>query len=844
MQRIVRRLALVPFLLVLGSPLSALTLIPPVNLHQLAQDSDAVVLARVLGSHVAGEEFFVTRTTFLIERVLRGNLVADGTVVVETWGGRKGDIVCISPGMPEFEIGPSYFLCLSRLEDGTWVPRMASYGILKEMAGEDGLPTLSPLQEMRVAALSRPDGAPVEAIGSYRTDDLVSHLGACLSGTAAWDRNKVLTLETRILPVLPAGCSQFFVTDVGGTRYNIRWFEFDGGGSITLSADQSNDAQVDALSLVPAAVSAWNTAGNPNGRISIAYGGAVPIATNCGSADPFTAEGRTNNTIVFNDPCNRIPDLTITGGVAANGGVRIDLGAGVTAGQFGGEGCTLWVRTLAWHMLVNNNIWGGFGLQTLDQYRQVLTHELGHGLGFNHVADSGAMMYATCCNEMNATDRTCATYVYPRPRGGIEVTPTSLDFGQVTVGAQKTLQFTVRSVGNANLFVESFGIDVGTLGGFSIPPLGTALVSPCAPDPSFKIDVRFAPTQVGADSGAVILVSNDMASTPTVISLSGQGTAPLVPDIDAGSSLLQFGNVRTGTSVDQIVTVRNVGTATLNVSSVSLFSGGPAFAVSGTTSGNLLPNGTLQFQVRYAPTAMGSNTGSVRISSNDPDESLTTLGLQGTGLQPQIQVNPGNVNFSDVPVGTTRNLGFSVRNVGNTDLVVHSLAIEPGSHIAFSYVGATTLTLAPGISATVTPSFSPTVPGPAAGAMLVGSDDPATPSVRVQLTGSGEGPAGGSRLPGDCNEDGRIDISDPVCVLGFLFLGQPTELPCGAAGGSEPDVADISLVDWNGDLQLDLSDPVAGLIYSFGGGPPHALDPNGQATTCVTIEDCSPQCGG
>src|SRR4030095_756310 len=122
MQRIARRLALLPLLLVLGSSLPALIVIPPVNLFELARDSDAVVLGRALGSEVVGEEFFITRTTFLIERVMRGNLQADGTVVVETSGGRKGDIVCIVPGMPEFEIGPSYFLCLSRLADGSWVP--------------------------------------------------------------------------------------------------------------------------------------------------------------------------------------------------------------------------------------------------------------------------------------------------------------------------------------------------------------------------------------------------------------------------------------------------------------------------------------------------------------------------------------------------------------------------------------------------------------------------------------------------------------------------------------------------------------------------------------------------
>jgi len=34
-------------------------------------------------------------------------------------------------------------------------------------------------------------------------------------------------------------------------------------------------------------------------------------------------------------------------------------------------------------------------------------------------------------------------------------------------------------------------------------------------------------------------------------------------------------------------------------------------------------------------------------------------------------------------------------------------------------------------------------------------------------------------LPGDCNGDHSLDISDAVCVFGTLFLGVPAELPCG-----------------------------------------------------------------
>ena len=91
------------------------------------------------------------------------------------------------------------------------------------------------------------------------------------------------------------------------------------------------------------------------------------------------------------------------------------------------------------------------------------------------------------------------------------------------------------------------------------------------------------------------------------------------------------------------------------------------------------------------------------------------------------------------------------------------------------------------------------------------------------------------RLPGDCNADGRRDISDAVCLLGFLFLGDPQSLPCGS--GLRDDDANLQLLDHNGDQKIDLSDPVALLGFLFLGGPPprSGLD-------CVEIPGCSPVC--
>ena len=99
------------------------------------------------------------------------------------------------------------------------------------------------------------------------------------------------------------------------------------------------------------------------------------------------------------------------------------------------------------------------------------------------------------------------------------------------------------------------------------------------------------------------------------------------------------------------------------------------------------------------------------------------------------------------------------------------------------------------------------------------------------------GDGGGGTLPGDANLDGRVDLSDPVRVLGYLFLGTPTELPCGESGGVEPDPADLRLLDVDDSGSLDLTDPVRLLNYLFLGGPEHAL-----GSDCIDIEGCREAC--
>jgi hypothetical protein len=93
--------------------------------------------------------------------------------------------------------------------------------------------------------------------------------------------------------------------------------------------------------------------------------------------------------------------------------------------------------------------------------------------------------------------------------------------------------------------------------------------------------------------------------------------------------------------------------------------------------------------------------------------------------------------------------------------------------------------------------------------------------------GNGTVCAGTANIAGDCNQDGTLDLSDVVCLLGHLFQGNPENLPCTSTA------ANLTLMDCNQDGGADLSDAIYKLAFLFQGGPPPE-----QGGSCIEIADC------
>jgi len=378
----------------------AASIVPPENLGELARISDAVVLAQAGAPRVSqrGIQAF-TLTTFRVLEAVSGELGTGDRITVEAPGGELDGTMWFVPGSPRFEPGQVYLLFLSQKPTGEWLPRIMAYGLLRRVHGRDGSSLLTPLaEETGIQPFPRPDGILPEPIETYREIALLPHLRAVATGREIWDARKVLARSDQIpfeaqAQAIPTGCA--FMSS-GGT--NFRWHAFDLGQSITMQADATGDSSLSGggFAQVQGALNDWM--GIPSTSMRLVYGGTAAYTMTCTSGQDYPS----NDIVVFNDPCGDIADLTPQcsgtlgyGGASASGSHSFDT--------------TTWWTINHWYMVVNN----GAGCLGATNYKLMVEHELGHGMGFDHVTDSHALMYYMCCNTIDATDRTCAQYLYP-----------------------------------------------------------------------------------------------------------------------------------------------------------------------------------------------------------------------------------------------------------------------------------------------------------------------------------------------------------------------------------------------------------------------------------------------
>ncbi len=187
---------------------------------------------------------------------------------------------------------------------------------------------------------------------------------------------------------------------------------------------------------------------------------------------------------------------------------------------------------------------------------------------------------------------------------------------------------------------------------------------------NWGFQVTFSPTGTAGTRSATIHISVDGVDQP--ITMTGTAVAPQYL-IGASPNPLPFGYVKVGaTSTDGTITVSNMGSQALSISSVTLTDAGGVFAYSPTNTGNTgahtLDVGLSEsYALTCTPGATTTYSGSLTIASNATNSSTLSVSLTCTGTDSTLSTSPNPAKFPVMRVGDpAQMLAIAVTNSSAT----------------------------------------------------------------------------------------------------------------------------------------------------------------------------------
>ena len=220
------------------------------------------------------------------------------------------------------------------------------------------------------------------------------------------------------------------------------------------------------------------------------------------------------------------------------------------------------------------------------------------------------------------------------------------------------------------------------------------------------------------------------------------GCPASVPDINLNPATLTFGSVLIGGSSAQNTVIQNLGTAALVVNTIAP-AGGTSTEFSFTAPGRpftVPAGGSQSISVTYQPVNTGTDTGSLVITSNDPNEQTLSLSISGTGdvnPTPDIDVNPTTLSFTAVTIGSESLQALTVQNLGTADVTISTINPCPETSTEFSWPQVAPFTLQAKTAMTLSVIYAPLDAGTDTGCLSISSDDPDETTVEIVLQAEG-----------------------------------------------------------------------------------------------------------
>ena len=308
----------------------------------------------------------------------------------------------------------------------------------------------------------------------------------------------------------------------------------------------------------------------------------------------------------------------------------------------------------------------------------------------------------------------------------LAVNPGNETFGNVTVGTQNNQTVTL-----TNNTTSTVNISAATVTGTGFKMSGITPPLALNASQSATFTVTFAPQATGSASGNITITS-DAPNPSLALPLSGTGVA--LGALGANPTSLNFGTVQTGTSQVQSETVTNTGGSSVTISKVGI--SGTGFTLSGiSTPATLTAGQSATFSVKFAPLSAGNASGSVTVTSNGSNPTLT-IAVSGASSTTagQLTASPASIAEGTVFAGLSGTASGSLTATGSN--VTVTAATSSNSRFAISGLGLPVTILA-GQSAPFTVTYSPLVAGADSATLTFTSNaQPATTTGTATGTGT------------------------------------------------------------------------------------------------------------
>jgi hypothetical protein len=205
---------------------------------------------------------------------------------------------------------------------------------------------------------------------------------------------------------------------------------------------------------------------------------------------------------------------------------------------------------------------------------------------------------------------------------------------------------------------------------------------------------------------------------------------------------LAFGDQLTGTaSAGQVATLSNTGNTSLVIHSIAFTGANPGDFGRTTTCGPSLPAGaTCTLAITFAPTATGTRSAALEVSTNSVKTPKSTVAVSGTGTAPIVTLSLPSLNFGNQNVGLTSAAQLiTVTNTGTGPLLPAGQSITGVHNTDFNFTpenNTCSVPIAPGGSCSVSVAFTPTNTGTRTASVSLINNAGDSPQ-SIVLTGTG-----------------------------------------------------------------------------------------------------------